>query len=182
MRLSRLISLAWLRTPASRTLAWERRFHAARTAHGEDRLGDAEAEYAAALREAEGFAPGDPRRFVTLSSYAGLLRLQGREGEAEPLCLQALRLKEALYGPAHPDVAATLKDLVDVYRAQGKSAEARACYARAVAILEKAIGPDLPDLAESLERSGLGGPSRGSSPEAPAGAPPERSGKSDSPV
>jgi tetratricopeptide (TPR) repeat protein len=159
MRLPR--PLDWLRSPASRTLAWERSFHAARLAHEDGKLQDAEAAYASALREAAGFESSDPRLFATLSSFAGLLRLQGRDAEAEPLCLRVLRLKEALYGPTHPDVAASLKDLVDIYRAQGKTAEARASYERALAILERAIGPDLPELAESLEKSGLG----------PAGAP-----------
>lgn len=163
-RIARFFRFGWLRTQGARTLGWEGHFHAARTAYQEGRLPEAEREFAAALRDAEWFPPGDMRVVVSLSSLAGLYRFSGRTREAEPLCLRALALKERSLGPDHPDVAASLGDLVDVYRAQGKTAQADACYRRALAILEEAIGGDLPELSESLEKSGIAGKSRNDDP------------------
>jgi len=158
MSRSRLLSFGWLRSRAARTLAWEKHYHAATQAYRDGRMAEAVGECVLAVREAEWFDEGDMRLVVSLSTLASLYRFQGRDAEAEPLCLRVLALKERSLGPEHPNVAATLKDLVEIYRALGKTAEAESCHARAFAILERAIGPDLPELSESLSNSAILGP------------------------
>src|SRR5262245_27122842 len=114
-----------------------------------------------ALSEAEGFPPGDIRLTVTLDNLTSVLRLEGKNAEAAPLCERTLAIKEQVFGPESPNVASTLKDLAEIHRQLGHPEEAAAYHRRAKAILEKAIGPDLEELEESLRRS----PLLGESPE-----------------
>ncbi len=46
---------------------------------------EAEKQWSAALKEAEGFGPQDPRLATSLKDLAGLYHDQGRYAEAEPL-------------------------------------------------------------------------------------------------
>ena len=151
--LSDLVSLRWMRSSMGRTLRWESHVRTGMTSFQAGRLEEAEAEYSAALREAEWFAEGDIRLSVSLDNLAALYRMRGKYREAEPLCLRTLAVKERAFGPASANVASTLKDLVEIDRALGRPEEAEAYNARALAILESAIGPDFPELSDSLARS-----------------------------
>jgi tetratricopeptide (TPR) repeat protein len=151
--LSRLLSLRWLRSPASRTRAWEDRFQEGVEALQTEDLPGAERAFAMALDEAEGFPPGDVRLTVTLDNLAAVLRVEGKNAEAAPLCARALAIKERVFGPESPNVASTLKDLAEIHRQLGHAAEAAAYHERAREILKKAIGPDFEELEESLRRS-----------------------------
>ena len=51
---------------------------------------EAEKQFAAALKEAEQFAPKDPRLATGLNSLAEVYRAQGRYAEAEPLYKRSL--------------------------------------------------------------------------------------------
>src|SRR5436309_12385218 len=141
------------RTPAARTRAWEGHFHAGVAALREGKPGEAEAAYTRALEEAEGFPPGDVRQTVTLDNLAGVLRMEGKYPDAEPLCLRTLTIKERIFGAESPNVASTLKDLSEIRRALGDLEQAIAYNRRALAILERAIGSDLAELEESLRKS-----------------------------
>ncbi len=66
---------------------------------------EAEKQWSAALKEAEGFGPQDPRLATTLNNLAGLYQAQGRYAEAEPLYKRALAIIEKALGPEHPPVA-----------------------------------------------------------------------------
>ncbi len=96
---------------------------------------EAEKQFAAALKEAEGFGPQDPRVAVTLTHLAALYYNQGKYTEAEPLYKRALPIVEKALGPED----------------QGKYAEAEPLVKRALAIFENALGPEHPDVAASLE-------------------------------
>ncbi len=78
------------------------------------------------------------------------LRERGRYKEAEPLCEQAVAIREGMLGPEHIDVATSLNGLANVYSDQGRYVEAQARYERALAIREGALGPDHPEVALSL--------------------------------
>ncbi len=64
---------------------------------------EAEKHLAAALKEAEGFGPQDPRLATSLNNLAELYRAQGRYAEAEPLHKRALaiRARHAEQNPAN---------------------------------------------------------------------------------
>lgn len=158
--LSKALSLRWLRSPAARTRAWEERFQAGVAALREEDLPRAERALAQALNEAEGFPPGDVRLTVTLDNLASVLRMEGKNAEAAPLCERTLAIKERHFGPESPNVASTLKDLAEIHRRLGNAEQASVYQRRAMAILEKAIGPDFEELEESLRRSHLLGDDR----------------------
>lgn len=151
--LVRALSLRRLRSPAARTKAWEGHFHDGVAAIRNEDLPGAERALSQALDEADGFPPGDVRLTVTLDNLAGVLRMQGKNREAEPLCARTLAIKERLFGPESPNVASTLKDLAEIHRQLGDPDRAEAYHGRALAILRKAIGPDFEELEESLRRS-----------------------------
>jgi len=151
--LSNLLSLRWLRSPAARTRAWEDRFQAGVEALRREDLAGAERAFAQALNEAEGFPAGDVRLTVSLDNLAGVLRMEGKNADAEPLCTRTLAIKERLFGPESPNVASTLKDLAEIHRQLGDFERAQGYNRRAMAILQKAIGPDFEELEESLRRS-----------------------------
>ena len=65
---------------------------------------EAEKQWSAALKEAEGFGPQDPRLATTLNNLGEVYRAQGRYAEAEPLYKRALAIREKALGPEHPDV------------------------------------------------------------------------------
>jgi tetratricopeptide (TPR) repeat protein len=105
----------------------------------------------AAVKEAEHFAPEDPRLATSLNNLAALYQAQGKYAEAEPLHKRSLAIREKALGPEHPDVAETLNNLAGLYVAQGKYVDAEPLYKRALAIGEKALGPEHPNVATSLE-------------------------------
>ncbi len=111
---------------------------------------EAEKQFAAALKEAEGFGPQDPRVAVSLTNLAALYYNQGKYTEAEPLYKRALAIVEKTLGPEHPRVATGLNNLAALYDAQGKYAEAEPLYKRALGINEKAFGFDHPEVATNL--------------------------------
>lgn len=86
----------------------------------------------------------------TLASFADLMIVQGRYGEAEPLLLRALAINMKAPGAQHPDTAQTLQSLAALYFAQGRKASAREHYARALGIIEKVLGADHQLTAQAL--------------------------------
>jgi tetratricopeptide (TPR) repeat protein len=158
MSLAPFLKHLWSLRPRSRTaltLDWERHFASGTQAIREGHPGAAESGLRAALAAARRFGAGDPRLPVSLDALAAFYRLQGRFDQAEPLCREALALKERMHGPDDPNVASTLGDLAEISRALGRPDEAGQYQARAAAILRAAIGDDFDELEESLRRSQL---------------------------
>ena len=75
---------------------------------------------------------------------------QGKYGEAGPLYVRALAIREQELGATHPDTATSLNNLALLYRDQGKYGEAEPLYVRALAIREQELGATHPDTATSL--------------------------------
>jgi non-specific serine/threonine protein kinase/serine/threonine-protein kinase len=78
----------------------------------------------------------------------------GLYNAAAALLEEALKKREALFGPEHPDVAESCERLGDVYQRQGRHAEAEPLLRRAVAIREKRFPANAPLIADSLTSLG----------------------------
>ncbi len=104
--------------------SWESYIAAGQEAYQRADYAEADKQFMAALKQAEGFGPQDPRLATSLNGLAALYRSLGRYAEAEPLHKRALAIGEKALGPNHADVAQSLNDLAVLYARQGKSAEA----------------------------------------------------------
>jgi hypothetical protein len=78
--------------------------------------------------------PDHPDVARSLTNLAGVLRLQGRHAEAEPLHRRALVIAEGVFGPDHPGLRRILRDLAASAREQGRPGEALDLIRRASAI------------------------------------------------
>ncbi len=78
---------------------WETYMAAATKAYQQGNYPEAEDQLGAALKEAEGFGPQDPRLATSLNNLALLYHDQGRYAEAEPLYERALAIVEKALGP-----------------------------------------------------------------------------------
>jgi tetratricopeptide (TPR) repeat protein len=110
----------------------------------------AEALESQALAQAKASDASDLARL--LGHLAFIYRIQGRYTEAEPLCKQALEIRERKLGPDSPRVGHSLSHLALLYRLEARYAEAESLYKRALAIQEKALGPTHPDVARELRQ------------------------------
>ncbi len=98
---------------------------------------EAEKQWSAALKEAEGFGPQDPRLATTLNNLGEVYRAQAKYAEAEPLYMRAMAIYEKTLGPEHPDVAQSLENYAALLRKTGRDDEAVKLEARAKAIRAK---------------------------------------------
>src|SRR5262249_25106601 len=69
--------------------------------------------------------------------------------------LQALKLKESLFGPDDPRTASTVENLAAADDALGERQRAVTLHARAAAIYRKKLGPRHPKLAQVFQAWGL---------------------------
>ena len=107
---------------------WETYMAAGAKAYQQGNYPEAEKQFGAALKEAEGFGPQDPRLAKNLNNLAELSRAQGKYTDAEPLHKRALAINEKVLGPEHPRVATSLNNLAELYQAQGRDAAAEPRY------------------------------------------------------
>ncbi len=140
----------WPATALAQIEQWQGHMDAGAQAYQQGNYPEAEKQFNAAVKEAEGFGAQDPRLATTLNYLAGLYRTQGRYAVAEPLQRRALAINEKALGSDHPGLATDLNNLAKLYHHQGKYAEAEPLYKRALAIFEKALGPDHPLVAAIL--------------------------------
>ena len=98
----------------------------------------------------EVYEAGSEQLAEALHDLGDLYDNQGRYGEAEPLYLRALSLRERVLGGEHPEVASTLNNLVLVYRNQGRYDKAEPLQLRALAIVEKMLEEEHPYTAIAL--------------------------------
>lgn len=130
--------------------AWERHIQAGRQAWQAGRLAEAEEHFNAALNEAAGFGPRDPRLAESLHLSASLHLASGRFLPAESLARHALEIREEVLGPGHPLVAESLNLLATVHHLAGELEKAEALYLRSLAIGGKALGMTDPNVAANL--------------------------------
>ena len=134
---------AWLRPRNVRRVrtdaTWQTHKIAGKKAYREGDFDEAEKEFAAALKRAEGFGPQDPRLGASLNNLAMVYKQQGKLGKAEIHLKRALRVFE-IVKPDHAHVASVLHNLAAVYDAQGNPAEADPLRKRADAILAGGVG------------------------------------------
>ena len=153
-RISIAVTLACLALWPAYTSAqgglWETYMAAATKAYQQGNYPEAEKQLGAALKEAEGFGPQDPRLATNLNNLGELYRLQDRYAEAEQHYKWALAVLEKARRPAHPQVATSLNNLAALYHAQGRYAGAEQLYKRSLGIREKTLGPEHPHVATSL--------------------------------
>ncbi|MFQ5695897.1 MAG: tetratricopeptide repeat protein, partial [Terriglobia bacterium] len=127
-----LFLLLWPIAASAQSTAWEKYMEAGAKAYQQGRYAEAEKPWQAALKEAEGFGPEDPRLATTLNTLAALYQAQGRYAEAEPLSKRAIAIDEQVLGPDHPDLAKALNTLAALYYAQGQYTEAEPLSKRAI--------------------------------------------------
>ena len=120
------------------SISWQRSNEAGVAASQQGKYAEAEKYYLAALKEAESFAPKDPRLAASLNNLATLYDTQGKYAEAEPLYQRSLAILEKALGPEHPLVATSLENYAALLRNMNREAEAAQMEARAKAIREKA--------------------------------------------
>ncbi len=96
------------------SISWQRSNEAGVAASQQGKYAEAEKYYLAALKEAESFAPEDPRLAASLNNLATLYDTQGKYAEAEPLYQRSLAILEKALGPEHPLVATSLDRIVSV--------------------------------------------------------------------
>ena len=91
-----------------------------------------------------------------LLSRAGDYFMQlGRYSEAEPLYVEALRMRKRLLVPEHPDVALSLNNLAELYRSQGRYEEAEPLLVEALEMYNRLLGVEPPDVALGLNNLAL---------------------------
>jgi CHAT domain-containing protein len=95
------------------------------------------------------------QRADSLAQQGNALTEQGRYGEAEPLLLEALAIRQEILGDRGQEVAASLNDLGLFYRLQGRYREAAELYRQALAIVEAAVGDRHPSFATLLNNLGV---------------------------
>ncbi|MEE8623453.1 MAG: tetratricopeptide repeat protein, partial [Alphaproteobacteria bacterium] len=89
-----LVRLAlWPAYPSAQGDLWETYMAAATKAYQQGNYPEAEKQLEAAVKEAEGFGPQDPRLATSLNNLAEVYRLEGRYGKAEPLHRRALAIR-----------------------------------------------------------------------------------------
>ncbi len=92
----------------------------------------------------------DPQLAICLNGLAGLYQSQGKYGEAEPLFVHALLIREKRLGAYHPNVATSLNNLGLLYESQGKYRDAELFYLRSIEIYTRQFGVDHLTIADSF--------------------------------
>ena len=135
-----LVCLFWLilgTACVTRDVRWEAHSAAGREAYQQGDYAEAEKQWTAALKKAEGFEPQDPRLATALNDLAVLYEAQGRYADAEPLFQRALAIREKALRPEHPDVATALEGYAVLLRETGRDVEADRLDARVKIIRAK---------------------------------------------
>src|SRR5207253_2468433 len=152
--MGKLFLCLWALVACAQELHWDKSMAAAGKARQEGRYSEAERLFIDAIKEVEGFGPGDPRLPASLNSLAELYRTRSKYAEAEALYKRALVIREKTLGADHPQVATSLHNLAVVYHDERNYAEAEPLYRRALAIWEKAGGMENPEAAATLNSLG----------------------------
>ena len=79
----------------------------------------------------------------------------GEYPKAEPLCQEALRIRQKVFGSENPDTAQSLNNLAELYRVMGEHAKAEPLYQEALRIDRKVLGSEHPGTAQGLNNLAL---------------------------
>lgn len=150
-----LIGLMFFLLQACAQDLWQQHMDAGQQAFQAGRYAEAEQSLLAALEEAEGFGPQDPRLMTSLNNLAGLYYAQGKYAQAEPLLKRALALHKERLGPEHVEVATALQNLALLYDVQNRYTEAEPLYLQALALKEKILGVTNPSTIKTIENYAL---------------------------
>ncbi len=96
-----------------------------------------------------------PEAARLLYQAGNYLYFHGFHPQSQSLHLQALAIRELIFGPEHPDVADSLNYLAMLARHQDDYAQAEEFHRKALAIREKTLGPDHPATLQSLNNLGV---------------------------
>ncbi len=129
---------------------WEQAMAAGERALGERDFARAEAQFQAALEQAESFGATDPRKVETLVRLARLYRSQGDFAKPETLYREALRMAERALGSENPAFARYLDEVGRYYHTRRRHEQAADYYKRAFAIRVRTLGREHADVAESI--------------------------------
>lgn len=97
----------------------------------------------------EVYGPENIQTVQTIANLGSMLLDMDRLEEAEPLLLEALRLRTRILGDALPTTT-VLNNLASLRQKQGRYAEAEALWTRATAIRQSALGPEHPAAVSTL--------------------------------
>ena len=122
----------WPAAALAQVEPWQNYMDTGVKAYQQGNYPEAEKQFTAAVKEAEGFEPQDPRLATSLNNLAALYRTKGRYAEAEPLYKRALAIAEKALGPDHPLVATILGNLERLYYDEDRHVDARPLVLRAV--------------------------------------------------
>lgn len=111
---------------------WQQAYDSAKQAFAQHRYSDADKAYQAALVQAEGFEPGDPRLSAILLGLGVDYYVERRYEEAEPLLLRVVELRQARATP-DSDLVKALLQLAELYRATRHLRKAESLYQQALA-------------------------------------------------
>ena len=132
-----ILCLAFLLIAACQRTDWESNIAAGLKAYRQGRDAKAEKLFLAALGEADGFGPQDPRLATSLNNLATVYHSEGKYAEAEPLYRQSLAIIEKILGPEHRHVATSLENYAALLRKTKRNHKAAKMEARAKAIRMK---------------------------------------------
>ena len=144
------LSLLLVSWPGCQQQTWESAIAAGQQAVQQGNNANTERIFLVAVHNAEAFGLEYRRVAVSLSQLAQVYAGQGKNVEAEPVYLQALKVYQTVHGEFHADVAATLNNLGILHRMYGLYAQAEPLLTRALAIKEKLLGLNHPDVALSV--------------------------------
>lgn len=134
---------------------WEFHMEDGQSAYDRGDYREAGKQYKAALRDAESFAPDDPRWAKNLNNLGEVFRSQGKYSSAEPLFQEASSIAEKSLGKSHPDFAKVQNNLALLYEAKGKYAEAEQLLKEVLGNVEPALGAEHPVVGTSVRNLGM---------------------------
>ena len=146
--------------------SWSGHLSAGEEAAQQGHYGEAERQFAAALREAEGFGSRDVRLAVSLVTLGELYYVEGKHAEADRVyeraqatLVEATSALSPLDTTTGQEIFRTLNrieyDRARLYTDQGQYAEAELAYKRVVFVAESVRGREHPDVAVPLNGLGL---------------------------
>jgi tetratricopeptide (TPR) repeat protein len=103
------------------------------------------------LEEVASQRQADPESLALAKALTKLADLYGRKkmiNEMEPLLLEALRIKEGIYGGEHLSVSTDLKNLARVYYFMERYEDADPLFKRSIAVRQTALDPLHPRVAD----------------------------------
>jgi tetratricopeptide (TPR) repeat protein len=89
--------------------------------------------------------PQHPDTLTSMRNLAGVLRMEGRNVEAEKLQRETLDIQRRVLGPEHPQTLASMNNLANVLCSEGNHAEAEKLYRETLDALRRVLGREHPD-------------------------------------